>query len=154
MAEDLAQAAAIDFTESDGSECNKPSKLAQISCAIWFAGLPPASSFVLTPSFLRLPAWADKCFYCASADLPAAFAAASASAVWRARVRTVARLFLTFLVLRGFPLHFSASWLTYVVFSWHHPSLRAVSSLSKPGALLQLLSPFFCSSERLAPRSV
>ena len=42
--------------------------------------------------------------------------------------------------------------MSYIVFSWHHPSLRAVSSLSKPGALLQLLSPFFCSSERLAPR--
>ena len=43
--EDLTQAAAIDFTESDRSECNKPSKLAQISCAIWFAGLP-ASFFI------------------------------------------------------------------------------------------------------------
>ena len=69
-------------------------------------GCPPASSFVLTPSFLRLPAWADKCFYCASADLPAAFAAASASAVWRARVRTVASFVSHLSCFTGLPAAF------------------------------------------------
>ena len=90
-------------------------------------------------------------FYCASADLPTAFAAASTSAVWCARVRTVASSVSHLSCFAGLPAAFFG-FMSYIVFSWHHPSLRAVPSLSKPGALLHLLSDLFCSSEWLAPR--
>lgn len=75
-------------------------------------GCPPAFSFVLTPSFLRLSAWADKCFIVPLRIFPLLLQLLQLLLSGAQGFALLLRLFLTFLVLRGFPLFFLASCLT------------------------------------------
>ena len=146
--EDLPQADAIDFTESDHSEGNKP-KLGRFLVS-GLRSCPPACWFILTPSFLRLSAWADKSLECVFAVLPAALPADPSLAIWCTRARTVVSSVSYLFFFAGLPAAFSFHFWAFL--SWHRLSLRALPSLSKAGSLQPLLSSLLPSSKGLAPR--